>query len=59
MLPYLEGLVEEMNHVSIDWDVHSLRSAAEVYADHVLLHHPELSHDAVIQPRNAFSYWWK
>ena len=59
LLPYLKSLVEEMNHVSIDWDVNSLQTGAEVYADYVRRHHPELSDDAVIQLRNAFSYWWK
>jgi hypothetical protein len=59
LLPYLKGLVDEMNHVPVDWSVHTLASGAEVYADHVRRNHPELSEEAVIQLRNAYSYWWK
>jgi hypothetical protein len=59
LIPYLKGLVAEMNKISIDWSENSLQSGADLYAEFIRRQHPELSEEAVIQLRNAFSYWWK
>lgn len=59
LLSYADAVVMEMNQVTIDWSVHTLDSATDMYAADVRRRHPELTEAAVEMLRRAFSYWYK